>query len=120
MIQLRPYQNKFVSDIRESIKINKRIIACAATGSGKSKVFISIARGCIEHKRTVLIISESTSIYRQIHTEIVDTVNIGEGIKEFYLVSKQLVLVPLTTLTPLQYQVIKQTMEMCSKDLLLI
>lgn len=85
MVTLRPYQNKFVADIRACIKTHKRIIACAATGSGKSKVFISIARGSIEHKRTVLIISESTSIYRQIHTEIVDTVNIGEGIKEFYL-----------------------------------
>lgn len=85
MIKLRPYQEKFIQDIRSSIKVNEKVLACAATGSGKSKVFISIAMGSIEHKRTVLIISESTSIYSQIHKEIGDTVNIGDGIKEFYV-----------------------------------
>jgi len=85
MIQLRPYQIKFIEDIRASIKKHKHIIACAATGSGKSKVFIDIARGSISKNRTVLIISESTSIYNQIHKEIGDTINIGDGIKEFYL-----------------------------------
>lgn len=85
MVQLRPYQIKFIDEIRASIKINKKIIACAATGAGKSKVFISIAKGSIQHGRTVLIITESSKIYYQIHKEIGDTINIGDGIKEFYV-----------------------------------
>jgi len=82
MIKLRPYQEKFVSDIRNSLAKNKRIIACAATGSGKSKVFISITRQAVEKGRTVLIVSESLKIYSQIHKEIGDCQNIGNGIKD--------------------------------------
>lgn len=85
MVTLRPYQNNFINNIRESIKLHKHILACAATGSGKSKVFISIAKGSVEKNRTVLIVSESTKIYGQIHKEIGDTVNIGDGIKDFYV-----------------------------------
>lgn len=85
MIFLRPYQQKFVEDIKLSLATHKEIIACAATGSGKTKVFISISRAAIEKGRTVLIISESTKIYTQIHKEIGTTVNIGDGVKEFYV-----------------------------------
>jgi len=85
MIELRPYQNKFVSEIRVSLAKYKKIIACAATGSGKSKVFISISRAAIAKGKTVLIISESRKIYSQIHEEIGDSYNIGDGVKEFYV-----------------------------------
>lgn len=84
-ITLRPYQHKFIFDIRECIKKFKHVLASCATGGGKSKCFISIAKGCIEKGKTTLIITESTSIYKQIHQEIKDTVNIGDGVKEFYL-----------------------------------
>ena len=84
-MNLRPYQVRFINDIRIALRTNRNIIACAATGSGKSKVFISIVKGAIENKRTALIITESTSIYGQIHKEIGNTINIGDGIKEFYL-----------------------------------
>lgn len=70
MIQLRPYQISFVSEIRKSVQRHRRVIACAATGSGKSKVFISIARSGIERGRCVLIITESTRIYSQLSTEL--------------------------------------------------
>lgn len=98
MIKLRPYQETFITNIRKSVGIYKRILACAATGSGKSKVFISISKGAIEKNRTVLIISESTSIYRQIHKEIGDTINIGDGVKEFYVESNKIYVAMAQTL----------------------
>ena len=117
-MKLRPYQEKFIQDIRESIKINKEIIACAATGSGKSKVFITIARGSIQHNRTVLIISESTSIYRQIHKEIGDTVNIGDGVKEFYLAPNKIYVAMAQTLAK-RPGLIKQLSELEDKLLII-
>ena len=79
---LRPYQIEFVNNIRSALAIHKKIIACAATGSGKSKVFISIAKAAVEKGRRVLIISESLKIYKQISDEIGDCQNIGNGVKE--------------------------------------
>lgn len=67
---LRGYQNAFINSIRQSLGLNKRIIACAATGSGKSKVFITIAKMALNKGKTVLIISESTKIYAQLIREV--------------------------------------------------
>ncbi len=85
MIQLRPYQVKFSNDIAEALVKYRHVIACSATGSGKSKTFISIADRAIKKNKTVLIISESAKIYTQIHEEIGVTINIGDGVKEFYV-----------------------------------
>lgn len=63
-------QKKFVVDIRAGIMKYKRIIACAATGSGKTKVFCTIAVAAIARGRTVLIISESRKLFNQINKEI--------------------------------------------------
>lgn len=68
--ELRPYQHAFVTNIRKSVLEYKRVIACAATGSGKSEVFISIAMSAIEKKRTVLVISESRKIFGQIDRKL--------------------------------------------------
>jgi superfamily II DNA or RNA helicase len=70
MFQLRPYQIKFIEDIRTNLGKYKKIIACAATGSGKSKVFISIAQMAHAKGLTVLIITESSKIYEQITDEL--------------------------------------------------
>lgn len=75
---LRPYQLSFITDIRSAITQYRRIVACAATGSGKSKTFITIATSAISKGRTVLILSESTKIYDQISREVA-AVNINAG-----------------------------------------
>jgi len=42
-IQLRPYQSDFITSIKKSIQSgNKRIIAAAATGSGKAVCIVYI------------------------------------------------------------------------------
>lgn len=85
MFELREYQKEFVNNIRYSLAKNNKIIACAATGSGKTKVFISIAKSALTTGKTVLIISESKKIYTQIKNEIENCNYIGEGIKDFVL-----------------------------------
>lgn len=84
-MELRPYQNKFVSNIRTALAKHKQVIACAATGSGKTKCFIWITKEAIAKGRTVLIISESLKIYRQIKAEVGQSHNIADGIKEMYV-----------------------------------
>jgi superfamily II DNA or RNA helicase len=70
MVQLRPYQLTFIEAIRSSLVQHRRIIACAATGSGKSKVFISIAQSAVLRNRAVLVLTESTRIYEQLAAEL--------------------------------------------------
>ena len=62
----RKYQSEFVNNINIELARHRRVIACAATGSGKSFVFEIIAKKALAAGRTVLIISESTKIYDQI------------------------------------------------------
>lgn len=66
---LRDYQIKLINDLRVKMRDKKRVIACAATGSGKTKTFIHIAQSRISKGGTVLILSEATKIYKQISKE---------------------------------------------------
>lgn len=84
-IVLRPYQEDFVNKIRGQLQIHKRIICCAATGSGKTKTFVSITKTVIEKGRTVLIISESLKIFGQIKKEIENARYISDGVKDMYI-----------------------------------
>lgn len=70
---LRDYQIKFMNDIRVGVKRDKRILAVSATGSGKTKTFISIADNARLKGKTVLILSDSTRIFKQIADEITCT-----------------------------------------------
>lgn len=70
---LRDYQSAFQRNIAIAVKQHRRVIACSATGSGKTKTFIDTAAKAQARGRTVLIISESTKIFPQIESEIVAT-----------------------------------------------
>lgn len=67
---LHEYQRAFRHNIAVAVKQYGRVIACAATGSGKTKTFISIALGAAGKGRTVLILSETITIFEQIAAEI--------------------------------------------------
>lgn len=69
MVKLRPYQESFINDIRKKLGEKRKIIACAATGAGKTKVFLSITETAISRGWTVLILTESRKIYKQIVDE---------------------------------------------------
>ena len=81
MIKLRPYQQKFVDEIRAKLFKKERVIACAATGSGKTKCFIAISNMAISKGKTVLIMSETAKIFSQISTEIQNCTNIESKVK---------------------------------------
>lgn len=66
MQQLRQYQLDFITNIRLVMSQAKRVIACSATGSGKTVTFLNIANKALEKGSTVLILTESKKIFSQI------------------------------------------------------
>lgn len=115
---LRPYQNDFVNNIRKALAKWRKVIACAATGSGKTKCFIFITKEAIAKGRTVLIISESLKIYRQISNEVGQCHNIADGVKEMY-VHPNYVYVAMAQTLAKREAIIKQFAALC-QDLLII
>lgn len=99
MFTLRPYQQEFFEQIRATLAQYKRIIACAATGSGKTKVFITIAQSALTRGKTVLILTESDKIYRQLNAEIADTVNINASTSHTFIHRGKLYLAMAQTLS---------------------
>lgn len=83
--ELRPYQQEFLNNLSKSIAKHKSTIACAPTGSGKTKTFLAIAQSALSRGRTVLILTESKKIFEQIVHEC-KGVEISAGIK--YIVIK--------------------------------
>lgn len=75
---LRDYQLAFQRNISIAVRDHQRVIACSATGSGKTKTFIDTAAKTQAKGRTVLILSESIKIFRQIQAEITAT-EIADG-----------------------------------------
>lgn len=78
---LRPYQNKLATDIANALATKQRVIACAATGSGKTKTFVWITHKAIEKGKAVLILTESRSIFEQITSEFKNVTEIKAGVK---------------------------------------
>ncbi len=68
--QLREYQQKFADSVVRHLAKYKRVIACAATGSGKTKTFIYLAIRAQSKGKTVLILTESSKIFEQLTNEI--------------------------------------------------
>ncbi|MDM1049346.1 DEAD/DEAH box helicase family protein [Sphingobacterium hotanense] len=82
--KLRPYQEDFVNNLARGLRDHRRVIACAATGSGKTKMFIEVARRSIENGRAVVIISETTKIFDQIINEA-GGIEIANGKKHVHI-----------------------------------
>jgi superfamily II DNA or RNA helicase len=95
---LRPYQINFISGIRNELRKHQHVLCCAATGSGKSKTFISIANSAIARGGTVLIISESRKIFKQISDEV-QTEEIKAGVENFYIAPNKIYIAMAQTLS---------------------
>lgn len=67
MIKLRPYQEKLISDIRESFRTgNRRVLAVLPTAGGKTVCFSYIAAGVYKSEKRVLIIAHRRELLKQI------------------------------------------------------
>lgn len=84
-VQLRQYQNAFITNIRSTLAQSRRIIAAMATGGGKTKCFLSITANALARGTTVLILTESTKIFRQIATEQPSAKHISPRQKYLYV-----------------------------------
>jgi DNA repair protein RadD len=65
MIELRDYQEAFISDIRSSLSKNKRIITTSPTGSGKGVVLGAISELSARKGSRVLIVSHRIEVVKQ-------------------------------------------------------
>jgi len=79
--KLRPYQSDFANNIALKLKEKRRVIACAATGSGKTKTFVWITHKAVSVNKAVLILTESRSIFDQITSEFNNVIEIKAGVK---------------------------------------
>lgn len=78
---LRPYQQTFANAIVRHLAKYKKVIACAATGSGKTKTFLYLADRALTAGKTVLILTESTKIFQQITKEL-KAGHIADGVRD--------------------------------------
>lgn len=97
-IKLRPYQQQFVTNLAKGLRDHRRVIACAPTGSGKTKMFIEVARKATVNGRAVVIISETAKIFDQIINEAGGQ-EIANGVKHVSITGGQLYIAMAQTLT---------------------
>lgn len=99
---LRPYQNAFIRNLGIAVKMHRRVIGCAATGSGKSKTFLRIASNALKNRYTVLIITESRKIYKQLIREA-NATEINSKKKIFHILPGGIYLAMAQTLKRREY-----------------
>lgn len=67
MIQLRPYQSEFVSEIHSAFSNGaSRVIGVAPTGAGKGRVICHVARRSFEKGKRITIVVPRAEILRQV------------------------------------------------------
>ncbi len=116
--KLRPYQNELAADVSRKLAQYGRVIACAATGSGKTKTFVWITHKAIEKGKAVLILTESRKIFEQITSEFENVVEIKAGAKDLLIYSGEIYVGMAQTLA--RRKSIMDQFETMGKNLLVI
>lgn len=86
MKQLRQYQADL--KLQAALMMNKvfKVLCQLPTGGGKTIIFTSITMSAISKGKTVLILTESRKIYRQIIAEFEKTTEIKAGVRDIYVI----------------------------------
>lgn len=114
---LRPYQQKFADEIIKALAKYRQILACSATGSGKTKTFIYLAKRAHAKGLTVLVLTEATKIYDQLTAEL-PAGNINSEIKDGYIAPGNIYIAMAQTLSR-RIKMIQQFQEL-GQNLLII
>lgn len=69
-VSLYDDQFEFKKNLSVAVARYKRVIGCAATGAGKTEVFVSIATGAHENGHCVLVLTEARKIFKQIESRL--------------------------------------------------
>lgn len=69
-MELRPLQQRFVEDIRTAFRSNRRVLAVAATGFGKTVCFSYMAKGAAERGNRTMILTHREELIRQIQSTL--------------------------------------------------
>lgn len=94
---LRTYQHKLNNDCAVAVKEHVRTLVFSPTGSGKTECFLDISRRAIAKQNTVLIITESRKIHRQIHQRE-DAFDISAGVRHMYIDENEIYIAMAQTL----------------------
>jgi len=113
-----PYQSSFIEDIRQMCVRYNHVLACAATGSGKTTVFSNIAWRAHERGRPVLILTESTKIYTQLQEEIPAILIDPDQDKDRYLPPTEIFIAMVQTLA--RREALMKQLQLFGKNLLII
>jgi len=77
----REHQIELFQNLQNSLRANKKVIACAATGFGKSLVIAMISIAALQKGKTVLVNTESDKIFRQLKEDIKGAIHIDSKSK---------------------------------------
>lgn len=72
MIQLRPKQTDLINDIREAFKIDRKVLAVAPTGFGKTVVFSYLASTVMARNKRVYILVHREELIDQVSRTLAD------------------------------------------------
>ena len=66
MINLRDYQEKYITELQQSFyKGNKKIVLCAPTGAGKTIMFSYMTSKAFDKNKKILILSDRKELFNQ-------------------------------------------------------
>lgn len=114
MKTLRPYQVETIRNTSIALRDNRRVILQSPTGSGKSFMMYSIIQSALYKGKTILVMSESTKIYKQLVKEF-SAIQINADTKFLYVEPNRVYCAMVQSLKN-RPTILKQFFEIYEKD----
>jgi len=117
---LDPYQVEFSYNIRRALGQHHKVIACAATGAGKSATFIDLATRAHQGGKCVLILTESRKIFNQIFDSDLHAHKINAEVKEDVWIDSSAIYIAMTQTLSNRQKVVDQLKELHEKLFIIV